>query len=89
MPKEQWRQRFQLVRHRRGKAVKVADSVAVQVEQALKERDASVVYAAPGLEAEAARAAAAIPGGAKVDKLNWKVNAELVVALGKTAGGAK
>ncbi len=61
----------------------------VYLGKALKERDASVVYAAPGLEAEAARAAAAIPGGAKVDKLNWKVNAELVVALGKTAGGAK
>ena len=39
MPTDEWRQRFRLIRHRRGKAVKVADSVALQVEQALKERD--------------------------------------------------
>jgi hypothetical protein len=35
----EWRQRFQSVRHRRGKAVKVADAIVAQVEQALKQRE--------------------------------------------------
>ncbi len=39
MPLAEWRQRFQSIRHRRGKAVKVADTVVGQVEQALKQRD--------------------------------------------------
>jgi hypothetical protein len=59
------------------------------VGKAKKARDASVVYAAKGQEALAQKAAALIPGGATVDKLTWSVDADLVVALGKSAGGAK
>jgi hypothetical protein len=55
--------------------------------KSLKARDKSVVYAAKGQEALAAKAAALVPGGATVDKLTWNVNAELVVALGKSVNG--
>lgn len=41
----------------------------------------TVVFAAKGFEAEAKKAAAALPG-AKVDKLTWKPGHELVVVLG-------
>jgi hypothetical protein len=57
------------------------------VGKSLKARDTSVVYAAKGREALAAKAAALIPGGATFDKLTWPVNAELVVALGKSVNG--
>ena len=50
-----------------------------------KARDASVVYSAAGSEEAAARIAAAIPGGATVDKLSWETQADVVVAIGKTA----
>lgn len=39
MPLAEWRQRFQSIGHRRGKALKVAESVIAQVEQALKHRE--------------------------------------------------
>lgn len=85
-----------------GKALlpKVAPQVRAQLDQkgfvttyvgkAMKERDASVVYAAAGMEDLAKQAAALVPGGATVDKLTWKAQAELVVALGsKALGGGK
>ena len=39
MPVAEWRPRFQSIRHRRGKAVKIPETLATQVEQALKERE--------------------------------------------------
>ena len=42
---------------------------------------AFTVFAAKGFEAEAKKAAAALPG-ARVDKLTWKAGFELVVVLG-------
>lgn len=39
MPVAEWRQRFQSIRRRRGKVIKVAESVIDQVELALKERE--------------------------------------------------
>jgi hypothetical protein len=39
MPLAEWRQRFQSIRHRRGKAVKVPETLVTQVEQALKQRE--------------------------------------------------
>ncbi|MFT3838701.1 MAG: LytR C-terminal domain-containing protein [Myxococcaceae bacterium] len=59
--------------------------VTLYVGKSLKSRDATVVYAADGMEAEAAKAAKAI-GGAKIEKLNWVVDADLVVALGADKG---
>ncbi len=38
MPVAQWRQMFQSVRHRRGKAVKVPETLVTQVEQTLRQR---------------------------------------------------
>ena len=39
MPLAEWRPRFQSIRHRRGKAVKVSEALVAQVEHALKERE--------------------------------------------------
>ena len=52
---------------------------------AQKARAATVVYAAKGFEAAAKAAAAAVPGGATVDGLSWKADADLVVAVGAGA----
>jgi hypothetical protein len=52
---------------------------------ALKARDGTVVYAADGYDEAAKKAAEAVPGGATVDKLSWKADAELVIAIGKSA----
>lgn len=47
---------------------------------ATKDREATVVYASPKFMAAAKRVAAAL--GATVEKLTWKANGELVIALG-------
>ena len=51
---------------------------------ALKARPASVVYFAVGQDALAKTVAAAVPGGATIEKLSWKASAEVVVALGSS-----
>lgn len=51
------------------------------VGPAQKERPATVIYADAAHQEMAAKLAAAIPG-ATVDKLSWKANSELVVAVG-------
>lgn len=48
-------------------------------------RKATVVYAAAGFEAAAASLAKAVPGGATVEKLDWKAPFELVVGIGDSA----
>jgi hypothetical protein len=54
-------------------------------DEARAAREKSVVYAAKGLEADARRIAAAVPGGATVEALSWKTKFEVVVALGASA----
>ncbi|HEY3450366.1 MAG TPA: LytR C-terminal domain-containing protein [Myxococcales bacterium] len=53
---------------------------------AKKERAASVVYAAKGQDAAAKAVAAAVPGGATVEPLTWASDADVVVAVGASAG---
>jgi hypothetical protein len=48
-------------------------------------RATSVVYAAAGFEAEAQKLAKAVPGGASVEKLDWKAPFEIIVGIGATA----
>lgn len=60
--------------------------VTTYVGKALKARDTTVIYAAKGMDEEAAKAAKAI-GGAKIEPLSWTVDADLVVALGEPKGG--
>ncbi len=50
-------------------------------------RNRSVVYAAKGNEMDAARIAAALPGGATVEPLTWTAQFDVVVALGHSAQG--
>lgn len=45
-------------------------------------RPKTVVFAAAGKETDAAKLAAALPGGASVEKLTWPSKAELVIAVG-------
>ena len=52
-------------------------------------RPASVVYAAAGFEEAAKKLALAVPGGATVAKLDWKVPFDLIVGIGATAVPAK
>ena len=54
------------------------------VGPAQKERPATVIYADAAHQEMAQKLAAAIPG-ASVDKLSWKANSELVVAVGAPA----
>ncbi len=68
-----------------GAALEAAGYSPTFVGPAKKARDATVVYAAKGKEAIAAKIAAAIPGGATVDKLSWQTPADVVVAVGKSA----
>jgi hypothetical protein len=53
--------------------------------EAQKARPSTVVYCDDKHQAEAQKIAAAIPGGATVEKLSWKANGDVVVALGDTA----
>jgi hypothetical protein len=48
-------------------------------------RPATVVYAAKGFEADAAKLAAAVPGGATVGVMDWKSGFDLVVGVGASA----
>jgi hypothetical protein len=50
-----------------------------------KPRASTVIYAAAGFEADAAQASQAVPGGATVEKLDWKAPYDLVVGIGATA----
>ncbi len=54
------------------------------IRPALKARDVSVVYYAADLKDAAERIAKALPGGATVEKIDWKTPAEVVVALGRS-----
>lgn len=66
-------------------AIEASGLPVVVVGDAKKARDKSVVYATKGAEKDAAKLAAAIPGGATVEPLTWKANGDLVVALGASA----
>jgi hypothetical protein len=66
-------------------ALEKAGFGALFIGSAKKARDASVVYAAAGFEDTAAKIAAAIPGGATVDKLSWPTEADVVVGIGRSA----
>jgi hypothetical protein len=71
------------------KAVEVAGGVVVFAGPAKKARERSVIYAAKGSEALAKAIAVGVPGGATVEALSWKTEAEVVVALGASAKGGK
>ncbi len=65
-------------------AIEAAGTAVVAVGVATKDRTATVVYANAPHEALAKQLAAALPG-ATVEKLTWKPNAEIVVAIGAPA----
>jgi hypothetical protein len=52
---------------------------------ALQDRDYTVVYTALAARADAARIAAAVPGGATIEALTWTTPADVVVAAGLSA----
>lgn len=52
---------------------------------ALKARDKTVVYAWSGAKDEAGKVASLIPGGASVDKITWRTEADIIVAVGQSA----
>jgi hypothetical protein len=62
-----------------------AGFTVLSLTPAVKAREKSVVFAAAGHEADAKKLAAAVPGGADVQKLDWKSQVDLVVALGPEA----
>jgi hypothetical protein len=69
-------------------AMRALDSAGVVVlrrGKAKSARESSVVYASKGAEDFAAKVAAAVPGGASVEPLTWKAEAEVVLALGASA----
>jgi hypothetical protein len=66
-------------------AVEKAGFSVVSIGAAKAAREATVIYANPAHAEAAARLAASIPGGATVDKLTWKPDADLVVAIGASA----
>lgn len=66
------------------KALDAAGFVVTGQGKAVKARPASVVYFARGQDALAKSVALALPGGATTEKLSWKANAEVVVALGSS-----
>ena len=73
-------------------AITAADGaglVVVRIANAQKPRAKSVVYAEKGFEAQAAKVASALPGGATVEALTWKAGAEIVIAAGTSALGVK
>jgi hypothetical protein len=69
-------------------AVAKAGLTPAFVGKALKARDRSVVYFGDGFKEHADKIAAALPGGATVEKLSWKTPADLVVAVGSSAVAA-
>ena len=66
-------------------AVEKAGPTVVEVGPAKQARAATVIYATDAYKAAAEKLAAAIPGGATVDKLTWKPKADIVVAVGASA----
>ncbi|HEU0032015.1 MAG TPA: LytR C-terminal domain-containing protein [Kofleriaceae bacterium] len=64
---------------------KVAGYTVVSIGAAKQQRPATVIYADTAHKDTAAPLATAIPGGATVEKLDWKPQAELVVAIGASA----
>lgn len=66
-------------------ALAKAGFTVLNVTPAKKPREKSVVFAAAGHEEDAKKLAAAVPGGAEVQKLDWKSPLNLVVALGPDA----
>jgi hypothetical protein len=66
-------------------ALSKAGFTVLSVTPAKKPRDKSVVFAAHGREEDAKKLAAAVPGGAEVQKLDWQSPHDLVVALGPDA----
>jgi hypothetical protein len=72
------------------KAAEASGLTVVFTGKAKKARDTTVVYAAKGFEEVAAKAAAAMPGGATVEPLSWEAGADVVIAAGRSAlGGGK
>lgn len=67
-------------------ALTKAGYAIVHTAPAKKERPASVVYAAKGQDAAAKAVAALVPGGATVEPLTWASDADVVVAVGGSAG---
>ncbi|MBX7097272.1 MAG: hypothetical protein K1X89_06155 [Myxococcaceae bacterium] len=65
-------------------ALGLKGTFVANVGPAKKARDASVVYAAKGFEAQAKELAALVPGGATVEPLTWKTESELVIAAGRS-----
>ena len=68
-------------------ALGMKNFVVVKESPALKAREVSVVYGAKGFEDDAKAIAALVPGGATVEPLSWKTDAEVVVAVGQSAAG--
>ena len=62
-------------------AVEKSGFAVTSIGPATKDRSATVIYAGPAHQEAAMKIAAAIPG-ATVEKLSWKANGELVVAVG-------
>jgi hypothetical protein len=71
------------------KAVAAAGLTPAFVGKALKAREKSAVYFGEGFKAQADQIAAALPGGASVEKLTWKSPADVVVAVGASAVPAR
>ena len=65
-------------------AIAAAGFKPTGIRPALKPRDVSVVYYAADLKDAAERIAKVLPGGATVEKIDWKTPAEIVVALGRS-----
>jgi len=78
-------------RGREAASDKVADALekvgytVVSIGPARARRPATIVYTDPSHAALAAKVAAAVPGGATVDKLTWKPQADIVIAVGDSA----
>jgi hypothetical protein len=66
-------------------ALEATGATVVSIGPAKGARPTSVVYADAAHAALAAKVAAAIPGGATVDKLTWKAAGGVVVAIGDSA----
>lgn len=56
---------------------------------ALQDRDKTVIYTAAASRADAERLSKVIPGGASIEALTWSTPADIVVAAGRSAAGAK
>lgn len=66
-------------------AAAIADLGAIDTGEAKAERDATVVFYAPGHEDAAKAIAAKVPGGATVEPITWDAHQHVVVAVGASA----